>query len=55
MKAQRVRHNPWAVAASCIPWALIPVFAIASLLTKFPFAAFTPHLFIVGALVFTNV
>jgi len=55
MKAMRVRRNPWMTAASCIPWALIPVVVIASLITKAPFAAITPHLFIVGLFAFLTV
>jgi hypothetical protein len=42
-------------AASCIPWALIPIFAVASLMTKMPLVAFTPHLLVAGAIVFWNV
>lgn len=55
MKAMRVRRNPWMTAASCIPWALIPVVIAASLITKAPFAAITPHLFIVGLFAFLTV
>ncbi len=55
MKAMRVRRNPWMTAASCIPWALIPVVIIASLATHLPFAAISPHLAIVGLFTFLQV
>lgn len=55
MKARRVRRNPWMTAASCIPWALIPVAVIASIATKLPFAAISPHLAIIGVFAFLNV
>jgi hypothetical protein len=52
MKARRVRRSPWVTAASCIPWALIPVAIVASLITRQPFAAITPHLALIGAALF---
>lgn len=55
MKAWRVRRNPWITAASCIPWALVPVLIVASILTGAPYAALSPHLTIAGALVFASV
>ncbi|HEY2366690.1 MAG TPA: hypothetical protein VGH87_09900, partial [Polyangiaceae bacterium] len=55
MKARRVRRNPWMTAASCVPWALIPVLVVASLATKLPFAALSPHLAIIGLFTFLNV
>ena len=55
MKAARVRRNPWMTAASCTPWALIPALIIVSALTKTPFAALSPHLFIIGLFTFLNV
>lgn len=42
-------------AASCIPWALVPVLIIASLVTRVPYAAITPHLTIIGLFAFLNV
>jgi hypothetical protein len=55
MKAQRVRRNPWMTAASCIPWAMIPVLWTMSLIRGWPWAVLTPHLAIIGALLFANV
>jgi hypothetical protein len=55
VKAQRIRRSPWVTAASCIPWALVPVAVLASLFTHMPFAAITPHLAIGGLFVFLNV
>ena len=53
LEAARARRNPWMTAASCIPWALIPVLLLLSWVTGAPFFALTPHLAIIGALVFT--
>lgn len=55
MKARRVRRNPWMTAASCIPWALIPVAIIASIATKYPFVAISPHLAFIGLFTFLGV
>lgn len=51
----RLRRNPWITAASCIPFALIPFLILASVLTRGPYGAFTPHLAIVGTLIFLSV
>ena len=55
MKARRVRRNPWMTATSCIPWALIPALVVASALTKTPFVALSPHLFVIGLVTFVSV
>jgi hypothetical protein len=55
VKARRVRRNPWMTAASLIPWALLPVVIIASLLTGHMYAAISPHLAIIGLLTFLSV
>ncbi len=47
-----LRRNPWVTAASCIPWMLVPFLILASVATGGPFAAFVPHLTIVGGLIF---
>ncbi len=52
LEVVELRRNPWVTAASCIPWALIPVALIASLVTSSPYAMFTPHLAVVGLLSF---
>src|SRR5262245_42120850 len=52
MKAVRLRRNPWMTGLSSIPWALIPVLAVASVVTGVPLVALAPHLLIIGALLF---
>ncbi len=49
LEAARVRRNPWITALSFVPWALIPLLVAASVITKDPYAAITPHLAIIGA------
>jgi hypothetical protein len=55
LEVVELRRNPWMTAASCIPWALIPVALIASLATGSPYAMFAPHLGIVGLISFIGV
>ena len=55
LEAARARRNPWMTAASCIPWALVPVFLLLWRITGAPLYALTPHLAFIGALAFTVV
>ena len=55
MKARRVRRNPWMTAASCIPWALIPILVVASVMTNVPYVAVVPHLLFIGLFTFLGV
>jgi hypothetical protein len=52
LEVVELRRNPWITAASCIPWALIPVAVIASMITNTPYTIFAPHLGIVGLVSF---
>jgi hypothetical protein len=52
LEAVRVLRNPWITAASCLPWALIPVLFLLWAVTGVPYVEAAPRLALVGALAF---